>query len=305
MQIGCYHARLYFFEKVTQMSFQKQSYCVLFVMPLFVVFCLFFHASIAKAQTDQAENAAESTVAATDDSGDSDGWIQLFNGRDLTGWTPKIRGHEAGDNWRDTFRVVDGVIQVNYDQYDEFDSRFGHLFYNTPYSNYVLRVEYRFTGDQIAGGPGWAFRNSGLMVHGQDPATMTVEQDFPVSIEVQLLGGNGTDERTNLNVCTPGTNIVMHNELVRRHCNPSNSATYHGDQWVSVEIEVRGNEVIRHRVDGETVLEYHAPQLDDSHQDAQKLIVDGNLMLSGGTISLQSESHPCEFRKVELRNLDR
>lgn len=231
-------------------------------------------------------------------------WIDLFNGKDLEGWTPKIRGYKLGENYADTFRVTEGVLEVNYDDYEgPFAERFGHLFYKTEYSNYVIRMDYRFKGPQIQGGPGWAFRNSGIMVHGQDPATMAVDQKFPVSIEVQLLGGNGKDPRSTLNLCTPGTNVVMNGELFRPHCTSSSSQTYHGDDWVSIEVEVRGNQVIRHRVNGETVLEYQNPQLDPRDPEAKPLIVDGNVQLSGGSISLQSESHAVEFRNVQLRVL--
>jgi len=235
-------------------------------------------------------------------------WIPLFNGKDLTGWTPKIRYEEYGEDSRDTFRVEDGVLKVDYENYEKFDETFGHLFYETPYSNYRLRVEYRFTGEQVEGGPGWAFRNSGIMVHGQDPATMVTDQDFPVSIEVQLLGGKGegTGERTTANLCTPGTHVFMDGELLQRHCTSSSSETYHGDPWVTAEVEVRGNEVIRHIVEGETVLAYQKPVLDGTHPQAEKMIekADGDIALSGGTISLQSESHPVEFRKVEILVLE-
>lgn len=232
-------------------------------------------------------------------------WIPLFNGKDLDGWTVKITGYEAGDNFGNTFRVEDGLLKVAYDHYDDFGGRFGHLFYNEPFSHYLLRVEYRFVGEQAPGGPGWAIRNSGVMVHGESPETMGKDQDFPASIEVQLLGGNGTDDRPTANLCTPGTNVVMDGELIRRHCTSSRSKTYHGDQWVTVEIEVRGNKLIRHLIDGESVLEYTRPQLDDRDAHAQRLAEhSGTLMLSGGTISLQSESHPVEFRKVELKQLD-
>ena len=154
-----------------------------------------------------------------------DGWIPLFNGKDLEGWTPKIRGYDAGDNFADTFRVEDGLLKVKYDKYDMFNERFGHLFYKQTFSNYRLRVEYRFVGDQCPGGPGWAIRNSGAMIHGQDPKTMTKDQSFPVSIEVQYLGGNGKDPRTTANVCSPGTNIVMNGKPNTTHCNNSKSKT--------------------------------------------------------------------------------
>jgi hypothetical protein len=227
-------------------------------------------------------------------------WVQLFNGKDLSGWTPKIRYCEFGDNYAETFRVEDGLMKVRYDGYDEFNERFGHLFYKTEFSNYRMRVEYRFVGEQCKGGPGWALRNSGIMVHGQKPETMAKDQDFPVSIEVQLLAGNGKDPRTTSNLCTPGTNVVMDGQLKKQHCISSSSKTYHLDQWVTAEIEVRGNRVIRHLLDGEVVLEYNDPQLDERDASAAKLIKDGQLALSGGSISLQSESHPCDFRKVEI-----
>lgn len=240
--------------------------------------------------------------AAAQDAAPEEKWFQLFNGRDLAGWTPKIKGYELGDNFGDTFRVEDGVLKVSYDEYDQYDERFGHLFYREPFSHYRLRVEYRFVGEQAPGGPGWAVRNSGVMIHGQPPETMSKDQSFPVSIEVQLLGGTGDGERPTANLCTPGTHVVMDGKLLTRHCTSSRSKTYHGDQWVTVEIEVRGNKLIKHVVEGETVLEYREPQLDENDADAKPLL-DGGKMLEGGSISLQSESHPIEFRKVELLKL--
>ena len=237
--------------------------------------------------------------------GADDGWIPLFNGKDLDGWTPKIRGHAAGENFADTFRVEDGLLKVCYDGYGgKFESRFGHLFYNIPLSHYRLRVEYRFVGEQMPDGAGWAWRNSGIMVHGQTPESMTLEQDFPASIEVQLLGGHETGKRTTANLCTPGTHVVLNDKLHTPHCTNSTSETYRGDQWVTVELEVRGNEVIKHLIDGQVVLSYTRPQLDPGDASAKRLLAGGApRMLDSGTISLQSESHPVEFRKVELLKL--
>jgi hypothetical protein len=232
-------------------------------------------------------------------------WVPLFNGRDLDGWRVKITGHDLDDNYANTFRVEDGILRVSYDGYESFDGKFGHLFFDTPFSHYLLRVEYRFVGDQCPGGPGWAFRNSGVMLHGQSPSSMAKDQEFPASIEAQMLGGDGEHPRPNANLCTPGTHVVMEDELVRRHCTNSTSETYHGDQWVLMELEVRGHEVIRHILGGQTVLEYSAPQLDESDADAQRLLAAGaDPLLSGGYLSLQAESHPVEFRSVELLSLE-
>ena len=245
-----------------------------------------------------------SAVAVAEDKPREGKWIQLFNGKDLTGWKVKITGYEAGDNFGNTFRVKDGLLTVAYDKYDKFDGKFGHLFFTEKFSHYIIRVEYRFIGEQVPGGPGWALRNSGIMLHGQSPESMGKDQKFPVSIEVQLLGGGGTGKRTTANLCTPGTNVEMKGKLVRRHCISSKSKTYRGDRWVTVEVEVRGDEVIKHIIDGEVVISYEKPQLDERDPDAKKLIKNGSKALTGGTISLQSESHPVQFRKVELMKLE-
>ena len=235
---------------------------------------------------------------------DREEWTQLFDGETLDGWIPKIRGEEVGEDSRHTFRVEDGVIKVDYSEYDSFDEQFGHLFYKTPFSHYRLNVLYRFTGEQMADGPSWAYRNSGLMLHGQPVETMGVDQDFPISIEVQLLGGNGVDERTTANLCTPGTNVVMDGVLDTRHCISADSPTFHGDDWVEVEVVVLGDSLMAHAVEGDPVLAYTKPQVGggnvSGHDPAVK--VDG-MMLTSGSISLQSESHPVEFKRVEIMNL--
>jgi len=168
-------------------------------------------------------------------------WLQLFNGKDLKEWQAKITGHDLNDNIGNTFRVEEGILKVKYDQYDSFRQQFGHLFYKAKFSHYLLAVEYRFTGEQCKGGPDWAKRNSGAMLHCQDPSTMLKEQDFPISIEAQLLGGLGQGNRPTANLCTPGTNVHMGDTLFTPHCISSKSKTYDGDQWVHAEFLVLGD----------------------------------------------------------------
>lgn len=242
-------------------------------------------------------------LAAPNDSTQKE-WISLFNGRDLTHWIAKIKGYPVGENFGDTFRVENGALKVSYDAYDRFDDRFGHLFYDKPFSHYVIAAEYRFTGEQANGGAGWATRNSGIMVHSQPPSTMLKDQNFPISIEVQLLGGLGKGPRSTANLCTPGTHVVMQSKLIEQHCISSASSTFDGDQWVRAEVEVLGNDRITHRVNGQAVLTYDKPQVGGGAVTGFDPAVkrDGK-MLHEGYISLQSESHPIEFRKVELLNL--
>jgi hypothetical protein len=229
-------------------------------------------------------------------------WVSIFNGKDLSGWTPKIRYHELGDNFGNTFRVKDGAITVAYDGYKEFNETFGHIFYANPYSHYKFRMEYRFTGEQAPGGPGWAYRNSGIMLHSPHPAAMERDQDFPVSVEIQLLGGDGEKDRTTANMCSPGTHIESDGKVIERHCVNSESKTFHGDQWVTVEVEVRGNDTIKHFINGELVMQYDHPQLDPKDEAGGKVVAErnGDRMLTSGYISLQSESHPVEFRNIEI-----
>lgn len=236
--------------------------------------------------------------------GRSDPWTPLFDGRSLEGWTVKIRGSDVGEDPYGTFRVEDGLLTVGYDAYDAFGERFGHLFYVEPYANYQLRVVYRFVGSQATDGPEWAFKNSGVMVHAQSPESMLPDQDFPISIEAQFLGGNGTDDRPTANLCTPGTHVEMAGVLIEGHCVSSTSKTIHDDSWVTVDLFVRGHSSIVHVVDGDTVLAYEHPVVGggvvSGFDPAAKQ--DGTA-LAQGYIALQSESHPIQFREVLIRPL--
>ena len=225
-------------------------------------------------------------------------WKPLFNGKDLDDWEIKITGHELNENYGNTFKVEDGKIQVRYDQYDHFEERYGHLFYKETFSSYLIGIEYRFTGEQVEGAADWAYRNSGIMLHGQHPATMDVNQHFPTSIEVQLLGGDGSGERSTANLCTPGTQVMMDEQVVKIHCINSDSPTFLGEEWIRVEVLVLQDSLMVHYVNGEEVLRYERPQLDplDGAREGE--------LIGKGSISLQSESHPVDFRKVEIVDLE-
>ncbi|MES2996287.1 MAG: DUF1080 domain-containing protein [Verrucomicrobiota bacterium] len=231
-------------------------------------------------------------------------WVNIFNGKDLAGWTPKIRGCKLGENFQNTYRVRDGAIVVDYSDYKNWDNRFGHLFFKHKFANYRLRLEYRFTGNQVSGGPGWAFRNSGVMIHSEAPETMELEQNFPSSLEVQLLGGTGKGERTTGNLCTPGTHVEIDGKLVTAHCINSKSKTFDGDQWVKIEIEVKNNELIRHLINGEEVIRYSKPIFGgDPHSDALAKVA-GSKDIKEGYFCLQSESHPVEFKNIEIQKIE-
>lgn len=232
-------------------------------------------------------------------------WQSLFNGEDLTGWTPKIKGQEMGMDSLNTFRVEDGILEVSYDRYSAFNNTFGHLYYEKPFGAYFLEVEYRFLEEQAPGGEGWAYKNSGVMFHSQSPESVLLNQSFPVSLEGQLLGGNGKEERPTMNLCTPGTHVVMADSLFTPHCINSNSKTFHGQEWVKAGFLVLKDSLIVHYVNGKEVLRYAKPQLGgDMAEDASPEFHREGTPLTGGYISLQSESHPLGFKRADLLNLE-
>lgn len=236
----------------------------------------------------------------------SENWIQLFNGKDLKDWNIKIKGYPLNMDIHKTFRVEDSILKVSYDQYEKFDENYGHIFYKKPFSNYKLRIQYRFTGSQIEGAADWAHRNSGVMIHAQPPETMTINQRFPLCIEVQMLGGitEGVSRSTG-NLCTPGSNVVMNEELITDHCINSTSKTFYGEQWVNLEVIVL-KDSITHIINGEEVLTYSKPQIGGGDMDEYDPGYKNRIgeFLKEGYISLQSESHPVEFKNIELLELD-
>ena len=245
-----------------------------------------------------SQPAAE-TRAPQRDTPQQEDWVDIFNGENLDGWTPKFAGFPAGDNPRNTFQVEDGMIRVVYADYDSFDNLYGHLYWHEPLSRYKLRFEYRFTGDQTPGGASWNVRNSGVMFHSQSAQSNELDQDFPVSVEMQLLGGLGTGPRTTGNVCTPGTAVVRGDTVDYTHCINSTSRTYDGDGWIRAEAVVLGGEAMHFIIEGDTVLSFREPQLGG---DMNTLGNDGKI-LTEGYVALQAESHPIDFRNIQLLKL--
>lgn len=233
-------------------------------------------------------------------------WVSIFNGRDLDGWVPKINHRPLGDNWRDTFRAKDGVLSVNYDQYPSFKDEFGHLIFKTKLSAYRIRLEYRAMGPSPPGAQPWAFRNNGIMIHGQAPGDMALDQPYPMSVEAQILGGAPGQTRPTGNVCSPGTTISIGGVPQKEHCINSMSPTYQDGEWVKFEVEVHGDRLVRQYVNGVKVMEYTDIRTDPSEYRRFGNIDPGDRKpepLAAGYISIQAESAPFEFRKIELMRL--
>lgn len=235
---------------------------------------------------------------------DKEEWIFLFNGSGIDKWTPKFTGSELGVNHKNRFVFKDSLLSVRYAVKDTFEGNFGHLYYKQKFSHYKLKATYRFVGDQMTGGPGWAFRNNGLMLHCQDPTSIGLEQDFPISLELQLLGGDGVNSRTNANLCTPGTNVILRDSLFIPHCVNSISDTCHGDKWVEVEALVLGDSLIQHILEGQVVMEYRKPTIGGGSIIGYKeSAYQEGIRLKEGYISIQAETHPIDFKSIQLLNL--
>ena len=249
---------------------------------------------------------------------DTKDWISIFNGKDLSGWDIKISSQPLNDNYKNTFRVEDGMMRVMYDKYQNFDEKYGHIYHKKPYSYYVVRFMYRFQGNQTPGGAIWNNRNSGIMIHSQSAKSLTINQTFPISLEMQLLGGLDKGKRHTGNLCSPGTQAYMQGNLRPAHCIDSDSKTYDGDQWVSAEAIVLGDSLVHHVINGDTVLTYNKTQIGGGFVDNQqgwgiaKMNVatveawkkkDG-MALKSGYIALQAESHPIDFKNIEVLNLE-
>ena len=264
-------------------------------------------ASNAWSQTDLPANPASKPTQAPASSS-TEGWIPLFNGTNLDGWTIKIAKRPLGENYADTFRVEDGILKVSYDKYPKFDAQYGHLFTNLAYSHYLLRMEYRFTGVKVPDAPGYTNLNSGVMIHAQPPQSMRFDQGFPASLEMQFLADEGKGARSTGNLCTPGTNVEYQGKITRQHILTSSAPTFPAEEWVRAEVEVRGNEEIIHRVNGVEVLRYQKPTLDPKNDNAPAtdlLQAGAPLALSSGHIALQAEGQPVWFRKIELKPLEK
>ncbi len=230
-------------------------------------------------------------------------WISIFNGKNLDGWTPKVTGFKAGENPLDGFRVEEGILKVDYSKFAAFNNRFGHLFYKEKLSDYILRVEYRFHGELLSDAPGYCYRNSGVMIHSQSPESMDVSQNWPVSLEAQLLGSTEKLKQLTANICTPGTTISFKGSQTEEHCINSTSKYYYDNQWVALDIIVHGGKSIYHVIDGDTVLAYTNPQIGGMLLPENYPVPSGT-SLEEGYIALQAEGTPIDFRKVELKILD-
>lgn len=235
-------------------------------------------------------------------------WTQLFNGANLKDWDVKVMGSALNVDAKNTWRVADGAVEVNYSNVPNWNGEpWSHAEYKLrPFSFYLLKVEYQFYGTQVPGAPSYADENSGVMLHSQKLSTMALNQNCPISLENQLIGPKSGQGTGSSNLCTPGT--AVHNAdgtLNNDHCirAATNNRTVAPLCTNSTSL-VLGDSIIRHYIDGKPVLTYYKPVQYEGIVSNNTVKIVNNTPMTSGYIQLQSESAPIRFRKVELANLE-
>lgn len=221
------------------------------------------------AVTTETQVIAETQVVA---SVQGSGAINLFNGKDLTGWLVDVPALDDDPNAIRPFIVRDGLLV-------SLGKPPGHLISKDVYENYRLKVQYRF-----AGKPG----NCGVLVHASTPRALY--KMFPKSMEVQMMHENAGDFWCIVE------DIKVPDMLERR--GPK-------EKWGITEGKARR---IKNLTDGseKPVGEWNT-MIIECVKDSIKVWVNGDVVNHGtdctatrGQIALQAERSEVEFRKVAL-----
>jgi hypothetical protein len=200
--------------------------------------------------------------------------IQLFNGRDLTGWWPDVPTKDTDPAAPDSFIVRDGMLV-------SLGRPRGHLLTDGAYRDYRLEVEYRFPGK-----PG----NCGVLVHAS--RLRALSRMFPASIEVQMNYNHAGD------FWCIEENIEVPNMETRR-------PRKEGQKWGGSEGDARR---IFNLTDGseKPLGEWNAMSV-EARARTIKVWVNGDLVNDGfncsvdrGRLAIQAEGAEVEFRKVQI-----
>ena len=130
---------------------------------------------------------------------------------------------------------------------------------------------------------------------------MRKDQEFPVSAEFDIVGGRLLGSHPTGDVCENGTRVTIAGAVLLAKCSKLSPVTIPGDEWVTILAEVQGAARVRQIVNGQLVVEYTDIVLDDKDPDAARLLnFGGDRSLGSGYISIQANSHPIEFRRIEI-----
>ena len=219
-------------------------------------------------------------------------WKQLFNGKDLNDWNYHFSGYDYNVNPFNTLKVENGLLKVDYSGYERWNGEFGHFAREEIYSHFLYAVEYRFVGDQTLGGPGWAFRNNGIMFHSEPMSSMTKNQDFPISVEAQLLQrGSEENPKGVINLCN-GASKTTAKETPNCSQEFASISLNHKNDWIRAEVLVFADSLAKFILNGDTLGVFTNFKYADSGKSIKE-----------GRIARQAETHNTHFRKIEIVNL--
>jgi hypothetical protein len=195
----------------------------------------------------------------------AEGWIKLFNGKDLTGWKKFVDPKSKADP-ETIWSVKDGVIictgAVN-----------GYLITEKEYGDYVLRVQWRW-GDKVTRG-----RNSGVFVHVTGP-----DKIWPKAIEAQLMANHAGDFWLVDNFKLQVDPKRQDPKIPRHYFRLKDNVEKPLGEWNQYEITCQGD-TIKLVINGHLVNEGTGAEV------------------TKGKILLQSEGAEIHFRNVELKPL--
>lgn len=226
-----------------------------------------------------------------------DGWISLFNGRNLDGWTTFLPSKGRNNDPQGVFKVENGMLHI-LDIPDRGQRQeFGYLATNRSYGDYRLRFQYRW-GDKRFAPRNNAKRDSGVMYH-----LSGGDRVWPRSVELQVQEGN-TGDFWLIGGTTLTTTVASTSGNPKRYREGGTPYTTRAGSfvqvakdrtrdsrngWNTVELIVQGDEAVQ-IVNGEVV-------------NRGKNLRRGNTPLTEGRIAFQAEGAEVYYRNIEMKPL--
>ena len=223
-------------------------------------------------------------------------WEPLFNGSDLSGWYSYLPSKGKNNDLEGVFRAENGMIHILGVE-DHGAREFGYLATEKSYSNYHLRLEYRW-GDKRFAPRDRSKRDSGVVYHVTGPDTV-----WPDGVEYQIQEGDtgdfwllgGPTLTTTVASTRPkepqyAQNGLPYTSRSGRFVRIVKDETHERAGWNTVDIIVQGD-TATHMINGQV------------NNRAYSLHTPGGDSLNAGKILLQAEGAEVFYRNIQIRQL--
>jgi hypothetical protein len=232
-----------------------------------------------------------STFAVCQVKPESDGWISLFNGKNLDGWYSYLDSSGKNKDPKGVFKVENGMIHILDVPMSDGKSDNGYLATTQDYSNVRIHVEYKWGFKRATEGK----RNSGLLYLAVGPDAI-----YPTSLECQI-------EETDVGDLWIAPSLPMYDDDMqtgtRVRSAPGDSLRVlksgdfeNRDAWNSVDVILRGDQST-HLVNGRIVNTAHDIQRPDPSNPSKMM------PLQSGRILLEAEGSEIWFRDIRVKPL--